>query len=260
MLLAVDVGNTNTVFGVVNGAGSWLTQWRVNTSRSATADDWASVVLPLAAMDRIVLDRLEGVAIGSVVPSVTAGLTDFIARATRVSPLMVRSDLDLGIKLGMDNPHEVGADRLANAVAAWDRFGSAAIVIDLGTATKVEAIDDTGTFLGGTIAPGLGVMLDTLTARAARLFAVELRDPGAAIGRNTVAAMQAGLIRGHVHMLRGLIGDMSAEMSAIPRVAITGGFASTILPSLPDAVTHLPNLTLDGIRLIHLRNAAAHSP
>jgi len=260
MLLAVDVGNTNTVFGVVDGAGSWLTQWRVNTFRLATADDWASVVLPLAARDRIVLDRLEGVAVGSVVPSVTTGLAQFIAQATHASPLIVQSSLDLGIKLCMDNPHEVGADRLANAVAVWDQFGSATIVVDLGTATKVEAIDDTGAFLGGAIAPGLGVMLDTLTARAARLFAVELRDPGVAIGRNTVAAMQSGLIRGHVHMLRGLIGDISVEMDAGPRVVITGGFASTILPSLSEPVTYLPNLTLEGIRLIHRRNTPALSP
>jgi type III pantothenate kinase len=256
MLLAVDVGNSNTVLGVASDDAIWSASWRISTPRTTLGDDWAAILLPLAARDGISLDSVRRAAIASVVPTATIGITDFIARTIGLTPLIVRSDLDLGVMLEMDHPSETGADRIANAVAAWTMEQTAAIIVDLGTATKVEAIDGSGTFHGGAIAPGLGVTLDALTARAARLYEIELQAPKSAIGRNTVQAMQAGIVRGHVHLVRGLVADIRTELATPARLILTGGYAAALLPSLGETAIHVPNLTLDGIRLIHLRNVS----
>ena len=253
MLLAVDIGNTNTVLGFAHADGGWSTIWRITTPRAVTADDWAATLLPLSVRDRIELADVSAVGVGSVVPAATIGLLQFVERFLGLEALLVRSDLELGITLGMENSTEVGADRIANAVAAWALEPSPAIIVDLGTATKVEALDASGTFLGGAIAPGLGVTLEALTTRAARLFPIELRNPESAIGRNTVQAMQAGIVRGHLHLVRGLIADLTAELGADARLILTGGHAPSLLESF-EAAVHVPNLTLDGIRLIHQRN------
>lgn len=254
MLLAVDVGNSNTVLGVASDCASWTTSWRISTPRTALGDDWAAILLPLAARDGVDLEGVLGAAIASVVPIATIGIADFIARIIGVTPLVVRSDLDLGIKLEIEQPSEIGADRIANAVAAWTMEQSAAVIVDLGTATKVEAIDGGGTFHGGAIAPGLGVTLDALTARAARLYEIELLAPQSAIGRNTVQAMQSGIVRGHAHLVRGLVADIRTELANPARLILTGGYAPALLPSLDETAIHVPSLTLDGIRLIHRRN------
>jgi type III pantothenate kinase len=254
MLLAVDVGNTNTVFGIAGSDGAWPTRWRITTLRTAVADDWAAIIAPLATRDGIELTSISAVAVGSVVPAATVSLGSALERLTGSSALIVRSDLDLGIRLGMDNPGEVGADRIANAVAARNLTRKAAIVVDLGTATKVEAIDECGTFLGGAIAPGIGVTLEALTSRAARLFAIDLVEPDTAIGRSTGSAMQAGLVRGHIHLIRGLIQDVTAELGGRPRVIVTGGHTPIVFSALGPEAIHVPNLTLDGIRLIYRRN------
>jgi type III pantothenate kinase len=181
MLLAIDVGNTNTVFGLDDGPDGWARQWRLTTIASQAADDWAVPLLTLAAHDGIALSDVSGVCICSVVPKATLALSEFARGRLGIEPLLVRSDLELNIRLGMDHPAEVGADRIANAAAAWEARQSAVIVVDLGTATKVEAISGDGTFEGGSIAAGLGVTLDALASRAARLFTVQLADPVSAI-------------------------------------------------------------------------------
>jgi type III pantothenate kinase len=254
MLLAVDIGNTNTVIGIAGGDHAWARQWRITTARNASADDWASLVLPLAGRDAVDLSPISGIAIASVVPAATVALRQCLERLTGLPALIITSDLELGIELGMESPAEVGADRIANAVGAWHQTREATIVVDLGTATKVEAIDGTGRFLGGAIAPGIGVTLEALTSRAARLFAVEITQPNSAIGRNTITAVQAGLVRGHIHLIRGLIQDIRRELAHEAPVLVTGGHAPVVESTLGVEVEWAPDLTLDGIRIIHQRN------
>jgi type III pantothenate kinase len=157
----------------------------------------------------------------------------------------------------MDHPAEVGADRIANAAAAWEARQSAVIVVDLGTATKVEAISGDGTFEGGSIAAGLGVTLDALASRAARLFTVQLADPVSAIGRNTTEALRAGLVRGHLHLIRGLIADFRGELGESPPILVTGGHAADPNSPFRGLGQYEPDLTLNGIRLIHRLNCRA---
>jgi type III pantothenate kinase len=190
-----------------------------------------------------------------VVPAVTGPLTTLCRQWLHIEPLIVSSSLDLGIQLGQREPHAVGVDRIANAVAAWDRAGDACIVIDLGTATKLEAIDASGVFRGGVIAPGLAVSRDALAQRAARLFAVELTAPESVIGRDTMSAVQSGLVLGHARMLEGLTGDLTAELvTQTPQIFLTGGHAFAIQSLLRMDTRTVPNLTLDGLRIIHQRN------
>jgi type III pantothenate kinase len=257
MLLAIDIGNTNTVIGLDDGQGGWARQWRLTTISSQAADDWAALILTLAAHDGIALSGVTSVCICSVVPKAALGLSEFARGRLGIEPLFVRSDLELNIRLGMDHPAEVGADRIANAAAAWESCKSAVIVVDLGTATKVEAISEDGTFEGGSIAAGLGVTLDALASRAARLFTVQLANPVSAIGRNTTEALQAGLVRGHLHMIRGLIADIRGELGESTPILVTGGHAAE--PNSPSRGLgqYEPDLTLNGIRLIHRLNSQA---
>jgi type III pantothenate kinase len=255
MLLAVDVGNTNTVFGVTRGNGVWDARWRVGTSRSTLGNDWAPVIATLATRDGIDLRHAGDVCICSVVPSATAALVEYARDWLHIEPMIVTADLTLNVTLGMDNPSEVGADRIANAVAAWEHCRTACIVVDMGTATKVEAITDEGVFAGGSIVIGIGASMEALTSRAARLFDVELREPDTAIGRNTVEAIQAGIVRGHRYLVGGLIQDIRSQIGLDAPVLVTGGFAAKFREEIGSLAQHEPNLTLDGIRLIHSLNA-----
>lgn len=214
MLIAIDVGNTNTVIGVHDGSGSWRHQWRCSTICSALGADWAPTVLALAARDDVSLRRATAVCFASVVPAATVGLTEFCREWMDVDPLIVSSGLRLNIRLAMDVPSEVGADRIANAVAARELLNGPAIVVDVGTATKVEAIAADGTFMGGAISIGLGVSIEALAARASRLFTIDLSIPTEAIGTNTVDALRSGIVLGHRHMINGLIDDMRAVVGS----------------------------------------------
>ena len=255
MLLAVDVGNSNTVVGFDRGEGTWTSKWRISTVRSDLGNDWAAAIYALAARDNVDLGQVSSACICSVVPAAARALTEFAREWLDVEPLLVSADLKLNVTLGMANPLEVGADRIANAVAAWDRVSSACVVVDLGTATKVEAITRDGVFAGGSIAAGLGVSMEALTARASRLFNIELSLPSTAIGRNTLEAMRAGLVRGHLHLVAGLISDVRRELGAGVPVLITGGHSSPDGSVFGTLGAHLPDLTLDGIRLIHALNS-----
>lgn len=255
MLLAIDVGNTNTVFGVTRGNGVWDARWRVGTSRSTLGNDWAPVIATRAVRDGIALRDATDVCICSVVPAATTALTEYARDWLHIEPMMVTADATLNITLGMDNPSEVGADRIANAVAAWEHCRTACIVVDMGTATKVEAITDDGVFAGGSIAIGIGTSMDALTARAARLFNVELKNPDTAIGRNTQEALQAGIVRGHRHLVTGLVQDIRLQIGLDAPVLITGGLAAHFRDEIGALAQYEPNLTLDGVRLIHGLNA-----
>lgn len=255
MILAIDVGNTNTVLGLMpQNGGAPVASWRLSSHRERTSDEWRGLLDPILG-PHVSDGNIRGAIIGSVVPAVTGPLITLCEQWLGLRPLVVSSALELGIRLGQKQPQEVGADRIANAVAAYDRAGGACIVIDLGTATKIEAIDGCGTFRGGVIAPGLGVSRDALAARAARLFAVDLVAPAAAIGRDTMSAVQSGVVLGHARMVEGLVADLLAELGNDAEIYLTGGHASAIQSTLRISCEPIPDLTLVGLRLLYQRNS-----
>jgi type III pantothenate kinase len=255
MFLAIDVGNTHTVVGVSTVNGIWNARWRISTVRAGLGPDWAPLFASLGARDDIDLRAVKSICICSVVPAATVALTEYAREWLRIEPMIVHSSQRLNVSLGMDNPHEVGTDRIANAVAAWDLCRTACVVVDLGTATKVEAISDDGVFLGGSIAAGIGATMEALISRAARLFTVELAMPESAIGRNTIDALQSGIVLGHRHLVSGLVTDIRQIIGAGAPVLVTGGYASREDSPFRSLGQYEPDLTLNGTRLIYEMNA-----
>ena len=255
MLLAIEVGNTTTVLAVSSPAGGWSPCWRLVSDRNLTADDWSVKVRSLAATAGLDVARIDNVAISSVVPVISTTLARWCETDLRRRPMMVSSGLDLGIGLDIDIPSELGADRICNAVAAWERAAAAAIVVDAGTATKIEAISGGGDYVGGAIAVGLSLSLEALASRAARLFSVPLEPSRRLIGKNTVDHVQAGIVQGHGFMIEGLVSAFRAELGRVDHVYLTGGYSSILAPLLPSVTAHLPELTLDGLRIVHTRNS-----
>lgn len=256
MLLAIEVGNTTAVLAVSSGEEGWSPSWRLVSDRDLTADDWSAKVRSLAATAGLDLARIDSVVISSVVPVISTTLARWCEADLGRSPVMVTSELDLGIGLDVETPGELGADRICNVVAAWGRAGSAAIVVDTGTATKLEAISGDGDYVGGAIAVGLSLSLEALASRAARLFSVPLEPSRRVIGKNTVDHVQAGIVQGHAHMIEGFVASFRAELGGVDHVFLTGGYSSIVAPLLPSVTAHLPQLTLDGIRILHRRNPA----
>ena len=255
MLLAIEVGNTTTVLAISSSTGGWSPSWRLVSDRNLTADDWSAKMRSLAATAGLDLARIDSVVISSVVPVISTTLARWCETDLGHRPMMVSSELDLGIGLDIDIPSELGADRICNAVAAWQRAAAAAIVVDTGTATKIEAISSEGNYVGGAIAVGLSLSLEALASRAARLFSVPLEPSRRLIGKNTVDHVQAGIVQGHSFMIEGLVSAFRSELVRVEHVYLTGGYSSILAPLLPSVTTHLPDLTLDGLRIIHRRNA-----
>jgi type III pantothenate kinase len=222
--------------------------WRFASSSERTADDWSATLGPI-------LSETSGAAVSSVVPRITNSIGEYLWRHLRIDPLLVHAGLDLGIRVRTDAPAETGPDRICNAAAAFDRFGGPVIVVDLGTATKIEAVTVDGDFVGGVIAPGLGVMLDALTSKAARLYSVQLKRTKTAIGRNTVHSVQSGIVEGHLAMIEGMVARVREELGGGDHVILTGGFSAVYNETTSVFTDKLPALTLDGLRLIHERNA-----
>ena len=253
MLLAVDVGNTNTVLGLFDGE-TLAASWRVTTERRRMPDEWWALLAPLLTTGGYSSRDVEGAVIDSSVPAVTAALREMVARYCGCQPLVVSIDLDLGIRARVDNPREVGPDRLVNAVAAAASYSLPAIVIDFGTATNFDVVSAEGDFIGGAIVPGLGVAFEALTSRAAMLYAIELKAPDRAIGTNTITNMQSGAVLGYVSLVEGLVARMTAELGARPTVIATGGLSGVIAAATPAIDHHDPDLTLRGLRIVHERN------
>lgn len=254
MLLAVDVGNTNTTVGLVDRAtGRIVAQSRLSSVRDRAADEWLTLLGPLFGRAAATSTTVEAVVIASVVPTITRSMVQASDLGFGLTPLVVSADLDLGIAVKTDHPHEVGADRLVNSAYGFLRFGGPLIVVDLGTATKIEAVSAEGDYVGGVIAPGLGLSLDTLAARAARLYAVELKPPAAAIGRNTIASVQSGVVLGHVAMIEGMVERVRGELGGAERIVLTGGYGAVVAPLLRGITDVEPDLTLLGLHAIHER-------
>ncbi|HEY0075600.1 MAG TPA: type III pantothenate kinase [Abditibacteriaceae bacterium] len=256
MLLSLDIGNTNIVAGVFDGA-HLRAQWRLSTQRDRTGDEFA-VFLKIALENKgFAFADLRGVAISSVVPSLTPQAARFARDYIQCEPLVIGPDTDTGLINDYDRPREVGADRLVNGLAAWKKYG-AVVVVDLGTATTIDAVSHDGHYLGGAIAPGIGISTDALFQAAARLPRVEITAPPCALGTNTVHSMQSGIVFGYAGLIKELVARCSREVEARDgnkvTVLATGGLAELIAP-LVDSIQHIEaELTLEGLRLIWERH------
>ncbi len=255
MLLAVNVGNTNTVLGVFRGA-ELEHQWRTSTETERTADELAVLFGGLLEQaDLSFSNQITGVVISSVVPTSTGALRDMVERYFNFPPVIVEPGTKTGMPILTDNPRELGADRVVNALAAYSRYGGPCIVIDFGTATTYDAVSEKGEFLGGAIAPGLQTKNASLSRETARLPQVELQAPRTAIGKNTVDAIQSALIFGSAAEADGMIERMRKEFGGDATVVATGGLAPLVIPHCQFVDEHDPWLTLEGLRLVFERNA-----
>lgn len=253
MLLAIDIGNTNVVFGIHDGA-TWVAHWRIRTVREKMPDEYAVLFKEFLREQDIRLADIRRVVLSSVVPPLTGVFRELCERYVSRTPLVVGPGVRTGINIRTDNPSEVGADLIANAVAAYDRFGGNCVVVDFGTATTFSAVAEPGEFLGVAIAPGLGVAADALSGRTAQLPPVDLAPPSSAIGKNTVHSMQSGLVFGYAGLVEALVRRLRQELGGEVRVVATGGLARIIAPLTQEIDTVEIWLTLDGLRLIAQRN------
>jgi type III pantothenate kinase len=258
MLLLVDIGNTNVKFGI-DIDGVLRTRWRVHTDRTSMPDEWWIVLNTLAVADGIDLTAIDGAVVSSSVPGVTPWITTMIHDRIHIDPVIVGPATDLGITVEIDNPTEVGPDRLVDAAAAFDQFGGPVVVLDFGTATTLNIVNEHGAFIGGAIAPDLRSAHDALVGKAAKLTSVDLVFPASVIGHNTVAAMQAGIMLGYVGLINGLIAQIDEELGEQPTVVCTGGFGGVFKDRCPRISTYAPDLTIDGLRLVWRRHRQAGS-
>jgi type III pantothenate kinase len=249
VLLAVDVGNTQTVFGLFEGTE--LTEhWRVATEAHRTGDELGALI------PRFVdLDRVDGISLSSTVPQLVREYELFAERYARAEILVLGPGVRTGIPIRYDDPREVGPDRIANAVAASDRYGSPCIVVDFGTSTNFDVVSTGGEYVGGVLAPGIEVSMEALFARAARLVKVDFVEPQSVIGRSTASALQSGLVYGFAGQVDGIVERIRGELGADARAVATGGLAELIAPHARTIERVDPWLTLEGLRLVWQLNA-----
>lgn len=254
MLLAIEQGNTNTLFAIHDGE-TWTSQWRAATDSSRTADEYAVWLFQLLAMAGLNFSMLNGCIISSVVPQSIFNLRNLARRYLHVEPLVIGENADLGIPVRIDKPSEAGADRLVNAIGAHAVYSGPLIVIDSGTATTFDVIAADGGFEGGVIAPGINLSMEALHAAAAKLPRVAIQKPARVIGKDTVGAMQAGVFWGYIALIEGLIARIKAEYPEPMTVVATGGVAS-LFHGATDTIDHFdPDLTIRGLLEIHRRNS-----
>lgn len=253
MLLALEIGNTNTKIGVFDGP-RLLTAWRLTTRREQTADEYGVFIETLLRARGLEPARIRGIAISNVVPPVQQTLEWMAEQYFGLTPFSVEPGVNTGIPLAVDHPREVGADRVVKAYAARELYGRPLIIVDVGTATTFDCVNARGEFVGGAIAPGLATATDALINRAARLFRVELVRPKDAIGRDTVTNMQSGAVYGWAGLIDGLIERMRAELDGEPRVIATGGLVSVVASAVRSFQVTNEHLALEGIRLLWERH------
>jgi len=269
MLLVLDVGNTNTVLGVFAPAEGveagtryerLIASWRVVTRKSQTVDEYGVLFRNLFAMEAIEADEVEGIIISSVVPPLDTTLRQVCREYFDLDPLLVEPGIKTGMPVQYENPAEVGADRIVNGVAAFARYGGPCVVVDFGTATTFDAISRNGEYLGGVIAPGIGIAAEALFERTARLPRVDIRKPARVIGVNTVGSMQAGLYFGYLGLVDGILERLLLELGKGTKVVATGGLARLMAEESEYISEVDDNLTLEGLRLVWERNATARRP
>ncbi len=277
MLLALDVGNTNTVLGLYrltakpdaepetkepSGAPSeredeLVAHWRVTTHRTQTGDEYGVFFVNLFQMHGLAPSQVTHIIISSVVPPVESTLRQVCESYFHLEPMFVEPGIKTGMPMLIDNPTELGADRLADCIAAYERYGGPCIVVDFGTATKFEVISEKGEYLGGAIAPGLGLSADALFARAARLSRVDIKRPAKVIGTNTVTHLQSGIYYGYIGLVDGILERIFAELGSQPKVIATGGLARMVAADSRYIAEIDDKLTLDGLRILFERNRTA---
>jgi type III pantothenate kinase len=256
MLLVVDVGNTQTHFGVYpEGATEVAEHWRFATVRESTGDELGAALANLLELRGMSFDDLDGSIVSSTVPQLSEQWTAMAGRYLSHAMLVVGPSIRTGMPIRIDNPHEVGADRLVNAVAAYDRVGAACVVVDFGTAITYDVVSDSGEYLGGIISPGAEISIDALYERAAKLPKVELAEPRALIGKSTVEAIRSGIVYGVAGQVEGIVARLRRELGATITVIATGGLAGVLVPFIRETIDEVDDfLTLTGLRLIYERN------
>ncbi len=262
MLLTLDVGNSNTVLGLYRlNSDELVTSWRISTLRAQTIDEYGVLLLNLFSMRKIEATEVSSIIISSVVPPLDSTLRQVCERYFNLKAMFVEPGIKTGMPILVDNPAELGADRLVNGVAAFARYGGPCIVVDFGTATTFDVISAKGEYIGGVIAPGLAISAEALFARAAKLSRVDVKKPAKVVGTNTVAHMQSGLYYGYIGLVDGILERILNETrhpdSPAPKIVATGGLARLIVDDSRFIDTIDDMLTLDGLRLIYERNRVA---
>ncbi len=259
MLLAIDIGNTNITLGIFKYSGGKpikgpVNIWRLATNRNMTEDEYGTKILDLLHYSLIEKDEIKGIAIASVVPSVDAAFDKMGKKYFSKTPFFLTGSSMPKIDILYENPEEIGADRVANAVAAYATYGGPVIVLDFGTATTFDCVSRKGEYLGGAIAPGPGISADSLAKYTAKLPVVEIAKPDKAVGKSTASAMRSGLYFGYIGLIKEILKRVKKEINGTPVVIATGGLAGLIVPEIREVKAIIPELTLEGIRIIWDRN------